>query len=113
MEVMVSIVVITGGILFVMRVYSTAREAINRSGILFENSLLLEDKMYEYEERGVIEEDTDSGHFAGQDNSLWEIEATSLEGEDSNLKDICKVRLSTFKAKGQKYPLFTYLEKKK
>ena len=56
MEVMVAIVVITGGLLFVMRVYSTAKSALDRSRSLFKYSLLLEEKIFDFEERGVIEE---------------------------------------------------------
>ena len=57
LEVIVSIVIITSGLLFVMRVYSTARYAIQRSSVLFESSLLLESGMFEFEEKGQIESD--------------------------------------------------------
>ena len=50
LEVMASIIIITGGLLFVTRVYSTVRMALERSHALFKNSLLLEEKVYDFEE---------------------------------------------------------------
>ena len=58
LEVMVSIVIITSGLLFVTRVYSTARDVIKRSFVLFKSSLLLEDKMFEFEEKGEKNKDS-------------------------------------------------------
>ena len=120
MEVMVSIVVITSGILFVTRVYSTAKEAVKRSESLFKHSLLLEEKMYDFEERGVIEEDKEGDHFPDEKEYFWEADASSLGFEDPNLRDLCMVKLSVFRghdpsrpAQPVKYSLATYLEKKK
>ncbi len=61
LEVIVSIVIITSGLLFVMRVYSTARYAIQRSLVLFESGLLLESGMFEFEEKGKVESDLKEG----------------------------------------------------
>jgi len=116
MEVMVAIVVITGGLLFVMRVYSTAREALSRSRSLFKYSLLLEEKMYDFEERGVIEEGKDEGHFTYFKDYSWAVEAAALEAEALEMSDLCTVKLSVFANKSSspdKYFLFTYLGKKK
>jgi Tfp pilus assembly protein PilV len=120
LEVMVSLVVITGGLLFVMRVYSTAKDALSRSRDFFKYSLLLEEKMYDFEERGVIEEDKDQGHFPSSEHYLWEVEAVSMAPGNQSLSGLCEVKLGVFYDKNfsgghppEKYRLFTYLDKKK
>ena len=120
MEVMVAIVVITGGLLFVMRVYSTAKEALHRSRDFFKFSLLLEDGMYEFEERGIIEEGRQHDHFPDLREYYWDTEAEPLAFEGQNLNDLCSVKLDVFyrsssssSAQSDKYSLYTYLLKKK
>ena len=119
LEVMVSIVVITGGLLFVMRVYSTAKNALNISRALFKHSLLLEEKIFDFEEKGMIAEDTDRGSFRGTKDYSWEVEATALAPQGQSLSDLCVLRLGVFYNKSSpeadspnKYYLFTYLNKK-
>ena len=116
---MVSIVVITGGLLFVMRVYSTAKNALNTSRTLFKSSLLLEEKIFDFEEKGMIEEDTDHGSFRDSKDCFWEVEAAALAPQGQNLSDVCALRLGVFCNKSSpesgppgKYYLFTYLNKK-
>lgn len=119
LEVMASVVVITGGLLFVMRVYSTAKEMLDRSRVIFRHSILLEEKMYDFEERGVIEDDKDSGSFPDNKGYRWEVEASSLAPVNQRLDGLCSVRLSVFDGKNisgvspDKYSLYTYLDKKK
>ena len=119
LEVMVSIVVITGGLLFVMRVYSTAKDALDRSRTLFKHSLLLEEKIFDFEEPGMISEDTDRGRFTDFKDYSWEVEAVSLAPQGQDLSDICAVKLAVFRSNNSsqsgppdKYYLFTYLNKK-
>ena len=116
---MVSIIVITGGLLFVMRVYSTAKEALNRSRTLFKHSLLLEEKIFDFEEKGIIEEDTDRGSFPDNKDYFWEVEATALAPQGQESGDLCAVKLDAFHGNSSseagppdKYYLFTYLNKK-
>ena len=99
MEVMVSIVVITGGLLFVMRVYSTAKNALNISRTLFKHSLLLEEKIFDFEEKGMIAEDTDRGSFRDTKDYFWEVEAIALAPQGQDLSDLCAVKLGVFCAK--------------
>jgi len=116
MEVMVAIVVITGGLLFVMRVYSTAKEALDRSRDLFKYSFLLEEKMYDFEEKGVIEEGKKDDSFQDAKKYSWVAEASPLALEGQTMHNLCSVKLSVFDNKVSspyKYSLFTYLEKKK
>lgn len=121
LEVIISIVVITGGLLFVMRVYSTAKEALNRSRTFFKYSLLLEEKIYDFEERGIIEEGKEDDHFPDLRDYFWEAEASSLASVAPELNDLCTVRLDVFRHQSssegtsppEKYSLYTYLNKKK
>lgn len=74
LEVIVSIVIITSGLLFVMRVYSTVRYAIQRSLVLYESGLLLESGMFEFEEKGKIERDLKDGKQFSKDSPYsWSI----------------------------------------
>jgi len=116
LEVMVSIIVITGGLLFVMRVYSTAWGALDRSRTLFKNSLLLEEAAFSFEEKGIIEEGTQTGRFADPKDYSWEAKAMPLSLDDIDLNDLNSVDLDVFNNKASppdKYFLSTYLYKKK
>ena len=115
LEVMVSIVVITSGLLFVMRVYSTAKEALDRSRTFFKYSLLLEEKAFDFEERGIIEEGRDQDHFPDLREYSWEVQADPLAPQGQYLCDLCLVKLSVFYSKSSppdKYSLYTYLNRK-
>lgn len=121
LEVMVAIVVITGGLLFVMRVYSTAKYALDRSRDIFKHSLLLEEKIFDFEEKGAIEEDKENGRFPDLKDYFWEVEADALSLQGQELGDLCSVKLDVFYRKDssqssgapEKYYLYTYLNKKK
>lgn len=116
LEVMVSVIVITGGLLFVMRVYSTAKEALDRSRTLFKNSLLLEEKIFGFEEKGIIEELTQTGRFDEIKDCSWEVKASPLSLDDIDLNDLNVVELDVFNNKASspnKYYLVTYLYKKR
>lgn len=72
LEVIVSIVIVTSGLLFVMHVYSTTRYAVQRSLVLFESSLLMESKMFEFEEKEEIEKDIKEGkRFSRESGYSW------------------------------------------
>ena len=116
LEVMASIIIITGGLLFVMRVYSTVRIALERSSALFKNSLLLEEKMFDFEEKGLIEEGSDMGHFPGADGYAWQVKASQLSLDNPDLSDLETVELCVFNDKitpPDKYFISTYLFKKR
>ena len=116
LEVMASIIIITSGLLFVMRVYSTARMALERSHALLKNSLLLEDKMFDFEEKGVVEEGKDSGHFSGASGYSWQANAYPLSPDNPDLSDLNILELGVYNNKistPDKYFIFTYLIKKR
>ena len=116
LEVMASIIIITGGLLFVIRVYSTARMALERAHALFKNSLLLEEKAFDLEEKGVVEEGTDTGHLESSGDYSWHVNAYPLSADDPSLSDINVLELSVFNntaSSPDKYYIFTYLDKKR
>lgn len=111
-EVIVSIVIITAGLLYVMRAYSSSKEAVERSRVLFESSLLLEREIFGFEEKGEIEEGSSQGTFTDFQNYSWAINATPLSRGDSNLN---AVTLDVSKKEGSsitRYSLATYLKNK-
>ena len=109
-EVMVSIVIITAGLLFIMRSFSSSKNSIQRSTEVFKTSLLLEEKMWEFEEKGEIEEGVNEGDFVENEKYAWRISANTIEDSELNL-----VILEVFQKKdpqNTKYSISTYLEKK-
>lgn len=124
LEVIVSIAIITGGLVFVTRVYSTAKYAIQRSFILFKSALLLESRMFEFEEKGKIESDfKDGGTFKDDKDYSWSMSSAAaprdeLLGQDLNL-DIVTLEVTRTKDTKEKksyitkYFLTTYLNDKK
>ena len=124
LEVIVSIAIITSGLVFVTRVYSTAKYAIQRSFVLFKSSLLLESKMFEFEEKGKIESDfTDGKTFSDDRDYSWSIRTVPAP-EDPILKQKLGLNIITLevsrlkdiaerKSYVTKYFLTTYLDDKK
>ena len=111
-EVIISIVMITTGLLFVMRAYSSSKEALERSRDLFKSSLLLEKAAFEFEEKNEIEEGSKEEIFNDDKDYSWSIRAESQEGSSLNMNI---VTLNVFQAKdalNTKYSLATYLKNK-
>ena len=79
LEVMVAIAILTGGLVVVTRVYNTAKHAIQRSFVMFRAGLLLESKMYEFEEKGMIKEDFKDGKdFTDEKDYSWLISSAPV-----------------------------------
>lgn len=124
LEVIVSIAIITGGLVFVTRVYTTAKYAIQRSSVMFSSSLLLESKMFEFEEKREIESDfKDSKEFSPDKDYSWSISAVSVP-IDPVLRQKLDLNLVTLEVARKrdreerrsyisKYYLTTYLYNKK
>ena len=116
LEVMASIIIITGGLLFVMRVYSTVRTVLNRSHALFRNSLLLEEKAFDFEEKGVVEDGKDTGRLNSSSDYSWQVNAYPLSPDNPDLSDLDVFELGVFNDKispPDKYFLVTYLFRKR
>ena len=112
LEVMASIVVITGGLLFIMRVYSTAKEALDRSRTLFGHSLLLEEKIFDFEEKGEAERLSKEYELAGVKNHLWSANAqpAALEGSSLNVLTLAVFQKNV--SNPARHSLVTYLKDK-
>ena len=115
-EVMMSIVIVTAGLLFIMHAYSASKRAIDRSSEAFKISLLLASKMWEYEAADEIEEERDSGDFEEEEGYSWETDVEAVQDEeDFDLtSELNALRLSVFKEKERKfteYSISTYLFK--
>ncbi|OGW84396.1 MAG: hypothetical protein A2987_02220 [Omnitrophica bacterium RIFCSPLOWO2_01_FULL_45_10] len=110
-EVIISIAIITSGLLVVMASYSASKRAIESSQELFEASLLLEEKIFEFEERGEIETGELSGEFEKDGAHTWSIYAEEIGGTVLN-----KMTLNVFSQKYEpktKYSIAAILKKKK
>lgn len=82
LEVMVSVAIIAGGLIFVTRVYSTAKYALQRSSVLFKSSLLLESQIFEYEEKGGIRENLSDGRVFTDDRDYsWAVTSAPLPAD--------------------------------
>ena len=108
-EVVISIVIITTALLLIMNSYSSARNSIKRSTQVIKTSLLLENKMWEFEKTDEIEEGSESGDFEEDKDYSWAINASQLEDTDFNI-----VRLEVFRKRDPeitRYSISTYLRK--
>jgi len=79
LEVILSVFVVTVGVVFVISSFITSLKAFKVSKIYVESLYLLEQKLWDYEEKGKIKEEHTSGKFDDYKNAEWDIEATELE----------------------------------
>lgn len=80
LEVVVSIAIITSALVFVVRAYTTAKYALQRSSVMFISSLLMENEMFEFEEKSSIETDYKDGKdFPDNKDYSWSISAVSTD----------------------------------
>lgn len=79
LEVVVSIVVLTAGLMFVTRAFGASKKTVQRSQDLLAASFLLEERMFEFEEQGEIEEGTLSGVFNAPQGLSWKVQAVPME----------------------------------
>lgn len=124
LEVMVSVAILAGALVFVTRVYSTAKNALQRSLVLFKSAILIESRMFEYEEKGKVESDFKDGkEFADDKGYSWSI-STSPVPKDPVLGqqlDLSLVNLEVARLKDREerrkyvtsYSIATYLKDKK
>lgn len=115
-EVMMSIVIVTTGLLFIMHSFSASKNSIDKSTEMFKASILLTSKMWEYEAAGEIAEERDSGDFEEEEGYSWEVDVEPVESEEGFdfTPELNALRLSVFKEKERKsteYSISTYLRK--
>lgn len=113
LEIIVAMVLIVSGLLFIGRVYSTAKEVIVRSRASFISSFLLEEKMFDIQTAEKIEAGTFEGEFPDNKSCYWKSEVAPASPQDTGLfKVTVGVFLSPKKSLSDAYWLETYIAKK-
>jgi len=79
LEVILSVFIVTVGVVFVIGSFITSIKALRSTRSYLEALHLLEERMWEFEETGAIEEGNDSGRFEDHEYAEWEVEAEELE----------------------------------
>lgn len=79
LEVILSVLIVTIGIVFVVNSFLVSLKSSKVSKSYFNAMCLLENKIWEYEEKDEIEEGKDSGTFEDFKNAEWLIDAQELE----------------------------------
>lgn len=88
LEVLMAIVVISGGLIFVGRAFTSASAALELSSRLFMRGLMIEEAIFPYEEKGSVEEYFSArGDFEDYDGYSWDLQSSPLPdaGEDVEL----------------------------
>lgn len=109
-EVMISVLIIISGIIYVARSFYSSKNSFQKSREMLVSSLLLEDKMWGFEEKREIGEGGKGGGFPDNADYEWKIEARDMEETGLEL-----VTLKVFQKKDPKktaYSINTILMKK-
>ncbi|MDB4349330.1 prepilin-type N-terminal cleavage/methylation domain-containing protein [Omnitrophica bacterium] len=107
LEVLVSITVISVGLVFVVRSFSSSARAIETATHFLKSVSLMEEKLWDLEAKGAIEKGRDDGLFEMDREYLWKVEAEGLEDIPINVVNL-KVEWGTPKGR-QKVSLETYM----
>jgi hypothetical protein len=109
--VLITIAIVTGGLLFITQAYSYCKNMIMRSQASLYASLLAEAAIWPLEESQEAEEGLSEGRFENSKDYLWSIRTKRLESSDND-----EVALRVFKDKEASDTLFsltTWLKDKK
>ena len=79
LEVMLSVFIVMVGVVFVISSFVTSLKAHKASRSYFDILSLMEEKTWGYEEKGKIEEGSDSGDFEDYENAEWSLRAEEIE----------------------------------
>lgn len=79
LEVILSVFVVTVGVVFVINSFITSLKAFKVSKVYVEAAYLIEQKLWDYEEKGKIKEEHTSGKFDDYKNAEWDIKVKELE----------------------------------
>lgn len=79
LEVILSVLIVSVGVVFVITSFITSLKAFKLSKIYVDAVYLIEQKLWEYEEKGEIEDGRNSGRFDDYKGAEWEIDAKELE----------------------------------
>ena len=108
LEVILSVVVVTASLIFLARSYDSSKTLVLRSDEITDAGLLFEDRMFLFEEKGLIPSKDDSGSFA-EGKYGWVLRSAPLGTEAPGLN---AVLLEVFpkKAPERIYGLSTFLK---
>ncbi|MBI3601489.1 MAG: hypothetical protein HY209_01135 [Candidatus Omnitrophica bacterium] len=108
LEVIVSLVILTGGLLFVTQAYFAALKTAQRTRENFQLGLWLEEGMFGFEEKGQVKEGLWQGELEGRKDVLWKMKAVATQASDLHT-----VNLSVFDrhTPQQERSLWTFLNK--
>lgn len=79
LEVLVSVTIISVGLAYIVRSFSSATRAIETSRHLLKSVSLAENMMWDMEARGAMDKGWDSGRFKEDNNFFWEVETRTLK----------------------------------
>lgn len=88
LEVVLSVLVIGTGLLLVIRSYSTSLGATRMAQGLREASLFLEEKLFELDVQGEIEQSESSGTIEGYEGYHWYVTAEPFTDEEE-MQKVC------------------------
>ena len=106
LEVMLSVFIVVVGVVFVIASFTASIRAFKASKSYLAALYLMENKMWQYEESGEIEEGSDSGKFEDYESAAWRVEAEEIEDLPLNETTI-EVTLKQGEKK-QKFAIATY-----
>lgn len=110
LEVVLSVFIVAVGVVFVIGSFITSIKAFRVSKAYFDALYLMEEKMWEYEESGEIEEGKDSGKFKDYKNAEWNVEAE--EADEIPLNETTVEVVLKEDDKKRKFEIVTYLRNK-
>lgn len=79
LEVILSVLVVSIGVVFVISSFITSLKAFKLSKVYVDAVYLIEQKLWEYEETGRIEDGRSSGKFDDYKGAEWEIKAKEMD----------------------------------
>ncbi len=78
LEVLVSITIISVGLVYIARSFSSSSRAIETSARFLKSVALAEERLWDIEAKGVIDTGSDKGHFDRDRSYTWALEAKEL-----------------------------------
>ncbi len=110
LEVMLSVFIVVVGVVFVISSFITSIKAFRVSKSYLEALYLMEEKMWEYEDSGEVEDGSDSGGFEDYKNAEWSVKAEEIE--DLALNETAVEVLLKEGDKKRRFRIVTYLKSK-
>ena len=109
LEVLVSVVIISVGLIFIVRSFSSATRAVDISGRYLKLASLIEQKLWDLEAKGSIAKGTYKGDFKDEQAYKWEYKADALKDFPINTVMLMVKKPVLHKKKAEKISVETYL----